>query len=231
MAVVEHLMLLRPCHTPEHLEEYEEILDLLWSLQYRIPQVLCATAGQVDDMVDSRVNVHFLHFRHTNMQAYENCRQHPLFVSTIERVSQASREPVLDLAFQANVPKTMETIFRRGKDFEGDGSVEHVLLLGSSGGASPDAGLTFLDKLCQLAESSLGGAVQCTYGSVVPTGTCKSKFAFLGRFYSPEHLSAFMRTPAYKALSTNDNRLPVCLDGAYSFTSIASSSAGAQRAQ
>ena len=146
---------------------------------------------------------HALHMRFPNTAAASAFMAHSAFSAAAERARQASGKeegegggpsrPPLLAVFSGRVdPPSLETLFRRGPEWES--GIEHALLLSSQGcgrgGGNGDGGGggdgdadadgdggegeqqeaaadLFVSQLRELAESSLVGAVQSTSGRVV----------------------------------------------------------------
>ena len=108
-------------------------------------------------------------------------------------------------------PPSLETLFRRGAEWES--GIEHALLLASTSGegGKEDGGEEggeaaadlYVSQLRELAESSLVGAVQSTSGRIAAAAAASphsATHAVLTRFAAPEQLRAFLELPPVKAL-------------------------------
>jgi len=166
---------------------------------------------------------HALHMRFPTAAAASAFMAHGAFSAAAERARQASEKageggpsrPPLVAVFEGRVePPSLETLFRRGPEWES--GIEHALLLSSHGsGEEGDeegreaAADLFVSQLRELAESSLVGAVQSTSGRVVSQAPSSSQssspqncatHAILTRFAGPEQLRAFLGLPPVEAL-------------------------------
>lgn len=218
------------------------MLDELWSAQYLAPGTLCAFAGEMttaaaapsslSSLSPSTDFTHALHMRFANPAAATAFICHQAFSAALERAKNAAAaggsseipgpRPPLLVVFSARVdPPSLETLFRRGPEWEA--GIEHALLLsddvgqgegreeGTEGGgeAATAAADLYVSQLRELAESSLVGAVQSTSGRVVQAPSSPSSssspphsatHAILTRFAGPEQLRAFLALPPIKAL-------------------------------
>lgn len=175
---------------------------------------------------------HALHMRFPTAAAAAAFMAHGAFSAAAERARQASSggkegcegggpsrpRPPLVAVFEGRVePPTLETLFRRGPEWES--GIEHALLLSSQGaeGGEEDereaAADLFVSQLRELAESSLVGAVQSTSGRVVVSQASSSSssspqncatHAILTRFAGIEQLRAFLELDPVKALLSSD---------------------------
>lgn len=166
---------------------------------------------------------HALHMRFANAAAAAAFISHGAFSAAAERASEASagggsgsppRPPLLAVFCGRVDPPSLESLFRRGPEWES--GIEHALLLrstseGGSGDGDAGAADLYVSQLRELAESSLVGAVQSTSGRVVPPSSpphsassdspqCAATHAILTRFARPEQLRAFLALPPVKAL-------------------------------
>lgn len=234
VTVVEYLLLLqaKPHVDPE---EIEVLLDSLWSLQYMIPSVMYAAAGNITNCtlckkrqrrqqstdvsssssssaegigqvaLDPGMFSHAVHYRLSNRCALETLLLHPLMAAMQDEIhSQCANSA--QLVFEGTVAKRLEALFRRGDEFAS--GVEHILLLqpGSNGGAGADA---FLERLAALAESSVAGGIQASYGAVISCAHTAATHVLMTRFAAQQQIEQLLATPACVAVMQRDARVPV----------------------
>lgn len=215
--VVEYLHLLeaKPDVDPESMDL---LLDSLWSLQYMVPSIMCAAAGPVSNCIVHRQEqgetdspsaagrfTHAVHFRLNNRLALENLQKHPLTSQLQEQVNDLCSTSA-HIVYEGSVAKRLEALFRRGDEFAS--GVEHVLLLQPSSEGAVGADM-FLGKLAALAESSVAGGIQASYGAVICCAHTAATHVLMTRFAAQQQMQQFLQTPACAAVLQQDPRVPV----------------------
>lgn len=127
--VVERVALFRvPPGAPEGAAE--AMLDSLWSLQYQVRGVMCATAGEAVEA--DRPFTHALHMRFPNAQAMEAFQADPQVAGCYASEVEPLCEDFMAVAFEGAVEDDIFPLFQRGDDW--DFGYDHfVLLQGSEG--------------------------------------------------------------------------------------------------
>lgn len=128
----------------------------------------------------------------------------------------AACDSIHTINYDAAVPNELESIFRRGKEW--DIGVECILALSTNNNNNDDDDADeFLVLTQQLGTSSAFGAVQAVFGP------CRSKlthvgneaslqqpdFIFAARFQQPEQLEGFLACPPVAAMIEGDETCPL----------------------
>lgn len=172
--VVEYFMLLE-VRPDLQQEDVLKMLGSMWSLQYMIPQVLCASAGSIL-VVNNRSQgglfnehsdkgagfTHALHFRFGNPEVADAFRQHPTFTKTKKQGVDVMCDRVAELVAVVEVPNDLGAIFRRGGDWEE--GVEHIIVMKAQNGVKKEGVNKYVSHLQELAETSVGGALCSSVG-------------------------------------------------------------------
>lgn len=239
VAVIEYLLLLQaqPGSDPDDMEV---LLDSLWSLQYMVPFIMYASAGNItactlcnkQDVQQQQQQqytqqeaeaaagadpgaqqqqlvpgmfTHAVHYRLSSRSALETLLLHPMMAAMQEQISSRCAASA-QLVFEGTVTKRLEALFRRGDEYAS--GVEHILLLqpGLSGGAGADE---FLERLAALAESSVAGGIQASYGAVISCAHAAATHVLMTRFAAAQQVQQLLATPACAAVMARDARVPV----------------------
>lgn len=168
---------------------------------------------------------HIVHFRCHPPDAVAKVRQHPMYLDCQANVMSTACASSGSLVLGGSVEKDIFLLFRRSDDFAV--GVEYVLGLRRAGDGSSDSqAARLLAQLAALAQSSIAGAIQVTYGpclaySVQPAsgrdadtavataadaGTAAEQsptHVLMARFTSMAGLQAFLATPQFKALTSS----------------------------
>jgi hypothetical protein len=243
--VIEYLLLLQ-AKSGSDPEEMEVLLDSLWSLQYMVPSIMYASAGNItactlcnkqdvqqqqqqqrqtqpevaaaggaaDPSAEQQQEqqqpvpgmfTHAVHYRLDSRSALETLLLHPMTAALQVRISSECATSA-QLVFQGAVTKRLEALFRRGDEYAS--GVEHILLLqpGASGGAGADV---FLERLAALAESSVAGGIQASYGAVISCAHTAATHVLMTRFAAAQQVQQLLATPACAAVMARDPRVPV----------------------
>lgn len=158
--VVDHVVLFK---MKDDLTEEQEkqMLDSLWSLQYQVKNVLCTTVGRLVKKTPEGYT-HALFSRFPNKQAVDEYMESPARWRVAQDLVIPYFHGLLILDFEAEVEDDIETIFRRGDDFQE--GVEHFLFFRFKENVSSDA----IDKFLKAADSlpaKFGELVQLTVGA------------------------------------------------------------------
>jgi hypothetical protein len=221
----------------------EVLLDSLWSLQYMVPSIMYASAGNItactlcnkqdaqQQQQQQQQNqyeaeaagaadpssqqqqqqpvpgmfTHAVHYRLSSRSALETLLLHPMTAALQERISSECAASA-QLVFEGAITKRLEALFRRGDEYAS--GVEHILLLqpGASGGADADV---FLERLAALAESSVAGGIQASYGAVISCAHTAATHVLMTRFAAAQQVQQLLATPACAAVMARDPRVPV----------------------
>jgi len=121
---------------------------------------------------------------------------------------------VATVCFQNAVPNELETIFRRGQEWEA--GLELILALARQPGSSEADADEFLHLTQQLAVSSAFGAVEANFGECMEVlhhagenSIEKPDIMMLIRFQTTDQLSQFVRCPPIAAVLEGDKRAPL----------------------
>jgi hypothetical protein len=238
--VIEYLLLLQ-AQPGSDTDEMEVLLDSLWSLQYMVPSIMYASAGNItactlcnkqqqqqitqqegeaaagaaaDPLAQQQQQqeqlvpgmfTHAVHYRLSSRNALETLLLHPMMAAMQDQISSRCAASA-QLVFEGTVTKRLEALFRRGDEYAS--GVEHILLLqpGDSGGTGADE---FLERLAALAESSVAGGIQASYGAVISCAHTAATHVLMTRFAAPQQVQQLLATPACAAVMARDPRVPV----------------------
>ncbi|KAF6261209.1 hypothetical protein COO60DRAFT_1636954 [Scenedesmus sp. NREL 46B-D3] len=221
----------------------EVLLDSLWSLQYMVPSIMYASAGNItactlcneqDDQQEQHQTqqqavaagsaaadllpqqqqqqqivpgmfTHAVHYRLSSRSALETLLLHPIMAALQDRIS-CQCAASAQLVFEGAVTRRLEALFRRGDEYAS--GVEHIFLLqpGNSGGMGAD---DFLQRLAALAESSVAGGIQASYGAVISCAHTAATHVLMTRFAAVQQVQQLLATPACAAVMARDPRVPV----------------------
>ncbi|KAG2492290.1 hypothetical protein HYH03_009530 [Edaphochlamys debaryana] len=195
-------------------EEQQEMLDVLWSLQYRTPGAICASAGPVvrsasrDGATAPRAAVYY---RFSQQAQAEKFVAGPVFADAKARLIKSSTVSLS--LWKVLVPNDIEALFRRGPAWET--GVEALLVLqptaapavaaGAKGIAAPapapalpmDVVVETVGRLQQTALAA--GCVQVSCGADVMS--LDTKLVWTGRFPSEDGAQRFLRSPVVAELA------------------------------
>ncbi|KAG2423431.1 hypothetical protein HXX76_015302 [Chlamydomonas incerta] len=222
-------------------DEQQELVDTLWSLQYRTPGACCASAGPVVQSVMARESNMApraaVYYRFSSQAQAERFVAGPAFADAKARLL-GSGTVSLSL-WKVTVPNDMEALFKRGPAF--DVGVDLVLMLEPAGaetavaaadeGAEAPAAATVptevvVDVVGRMQRAALAlSAVQVSCGQdVMALG---SRFVWMGRFPQEEAAQRFLRSPVVQELAAAAAAAPDASKPALALTSAAVIEVGA----
>jgi hypothetical protein len=215
-AVLEYLLLLQANETASD-EEITIALDTVWSLQYMARNIVCASAGAITSITSSPSNqapsaaalnfTHVVHFRLMSRGAFEEFMAHPMTAKVMSETIAPLCKQTAQVVFEGLVTKQLEALFRRGEEFES--GLEHVIMM-VPGQANPADAQAFLGQLATLAESSVAGGIQASYGAALCCPHLDGcTHVFMTRFAAKQQIQQFLMTPPCQAVLSHDSRLPV----------------------
>ncbi|PNW73251.1 hypothetical protein CHLRE_14g625000v5 [Chlamydomonas reinhardtii] len=200
-------------------DEQQELVDTLWSLQYRTPGACCASAGPVVQSVMARDSDMApraaVYYRFSSQAQAERFVAGPAFADAKARLL-GSAAVSLSL-WKVMVPNDMEALFKRGPAF--DVGVDLVLMLepaaavspaaaeaavaAAEGSAAPAAAAVPMDVVVdvvgRMQRAALAlSAVQVSCGQDVMA--LDSRFVWMGRFPQEEAAQRFLRSPVVQEL-------------------------------
>ena len=215
-AVVEYLLLLQ-AKEGASAEDIEVALDTVWSLQYMARNIICASAGAITSITYSPSNrapaaaalnfTHVVHFRLMSRGAFEEFMANPTTAKVMTETVAPLCEQTAQVVFEGLVTKQLEALFRRGEEFET--GLEHVIMM-VPGQANPADAQAFLAQLATLAESSVAGGIQASFGAALCCPHLDGcTHVFMTRFAAKQQIQQFLLTPPCQAVLAHDPRLPV----------------------
>ncbi|WPT11243.1 hypothetical protein PSENEW3n2_00000682 [Picochlorum sp. SENEW3] len=220
-------------------EQISEVIDTCWSLQYMVRGPVCGSAGPViTGLVPSGTQSHkatsleqfnnCILFRYASEKSMQDFLNHLKTKYMLDDVAKEKTSAgVATVTFMTSIPNELESIFRRGAEWEE--GYELILGLDRSADGSTDDVEEFLRLTEGLASSSAFGAVQAAHGPVLSVInhtlqpekekeciSCDDQFRcdtiFIARF--PQDSSAvesFLQSPPMQAVIQADTRSPVSL--------------------
>eukprot|EP00884_Botryococcus_braunii_P014845 jgi/Botrbrau1/23361/Bobra.0051s0014.1 len=152
-------------------------------------------------------------------QAARNFLTHPAYIKAHDSNVTLRCERETILVIESGVTPELESIFRRGPDWEL--GLEHITLLQAQGDFDEEEVNLFLGQLSVLAGSSLAGALQTTFGRLASNFTRSIEYSdegkvvddqaavegthmIISRFERLQQLRAFLELPPCEALITDD---------------------------
>ncbi len=224
MTVVEYLLLLKakPDADPQQLLA---MLDELWSLQYVVPSIVCASVGQVltstgappctpaaqaptaSSPTPDPLYTHVIHYRLNNRPALDQFLVHPLYQKMRSHDVDKHTSAAAEVVYEGTTDNDIMSIFRKGEGYET--GLDYYLFMQPGPSMELQASQKFLRKLAELSQSSAAGGVQCSYGTTLSSVHCPCSHVMAVRFQTEEHASMFAATPAVAALLAQDARLPL----------------------
>jgi hypothetical protein len=196
--VVEHVVLFQM--KEDFTDEQEkDMLDHLFTLQYRFRGILAISLGRVVGRTPEGVT-HALYERFPSKETLEQYMQHPARLKVAEELIIPYYNGLIIADFEAEVEDAIETIFRRGDDFQQ--GIEHVVFIKVREGTS-QAGVSRMleafNNLPDQLESSI--LVQLTAGANFSERSNGYTHAMVARLPSEEALDSFSKHPAYVRVS------------------------------
>ncbi|KAI8114587.1 hypothetical protein M9434_002708 [Picochlorum sp. BPE23] len=221
-------------------EQVSEVIDTCWSLQYMVRGPVCGSAGPViTGLVPSGTQSpkatsleqfnNCILFRYASEKSMQDFLNHLKTKYMLDDVAKEKTSAgVATVTFMTSIPNELESIFRRGAEWEE--GYELILGLDRSADGSTDDVEEFLRLTEGLASSSAFGAVQAAHGPVLSVInhtlqpekeeeegiSCDDQFRcdtiFISRF--PQDSSAvesFLQSPPMQAVIQADARSPVSL--------------------
>ena len=219
-------------------EHVSEVIDTCWSLQYMVRGPVCGSAGPViTGLVSAGTGSH----QATSLEQFNNCilfryaseKTMQDFLSHLKTkymLDEVAKEKtsvgVVTVTFKTHVPNELESIFRRGAEWEE--GYELILGLDRSTDGSTDEDIEeFLQLTEGLASSSAFGAVQAAHGPVLDVinhtlqsedilhtydDQFKCEKIFIARFpQDSSTVESFLQSPPMQAVIQGDTRSPVSL--------------------
>ncbi|GIL86644.1 hypothetical protein Vretimale_11534 [Volvox reticuliferus] len=182
-------------------EEQQELLDTLWSLQYRTPGACCASAGPVvqsaarDRSAAARAVVYY---RFSSQVQAERFVAGPVFAEAKARLLGTGN---VSLAlWKVLVPNDMEALFKRGPAFET--GVDLVLVIQPTLPQQPPAMDVIVELMARLQRTALAAnSVQVSCG--VDVMSLDPQYMWMARFPQEECAQRFLRSPAVAELATD----------------------------
>lgn len=221
-------------------EQVSEVIDTCWSLQYMVRGPVCGSAGPViTGLVPSGSESHkatsleqfnnCILFRYASEKAMQDFLNHLKTKYMLDDVAKEKTSAgVATVTFKTSIPNELESIFRRGAEWE-EG---YELILGldqsADGSTDKDDVEEFLRLTEGLASSSAYGAVQAAHGPVLNVinhtlqpeedkgDSCDNQFRcetiFIARFpQDSSTVESFLQSPPMQAVIQGDARSPVSL--------------------
>jgi hypothetical protein len=217
--------------------QISEVIDSCWSLQYMVRGPVCGSAGPIVTAItqsnQDRMKQfnHCMYFRYASESAMEQFMGHLKTKYLLDEVSRTkTTSGVVSIQYSTAVPNDLESIFRRGAQWEE--GYEVLLGLVDAEGSNPEDIDEFLRLTSDLAQSSAYGALQAATGPVTTAevkhhtlnpsrdeeiqlaSEAQEQFEcnriFMARF--PSDLSvveSFMNSPPLQAILAGDERSPV----------------------
>eukprot|EP00877_Chromochloris_zofingiensis_P003522 jgi/Chrzof1/13170/Cz07g22180.t1 len=183
-----------------------------------IPSILCAAAGPLSyrgfsgvpqeqsPSSDAPSFTHAVHFRLPANVSPDHILQHPLHKQAFQGAVQQLCLSSAQLVFQGCVANQLEALFRRGEEYEV--GIEHIMLMHTDASRESESDM-FLSRLATLAESSVAGGLQSSYGKAIFSSSISPTHVFMTRFATEQQVGLFLQTPACLAALQQDKRLPV----------------------
>ncbi|GLI67641.1 hypothetical protein VaNZ11_011890 [Volvox africanus] len=181
-------------------EEQQELLDTLWSLQYRTPGACCASAGPVvksasrDSNAAARAAVYY---RFSSQVQAERFVAGPVFAEAKARLLGTGN---VSLAlWKVLVPNDMEALFKRGPAFEA--GVDLVLVMQPASPQQPPAMDAIVELMGRLQRTALAAnSLQVSCG--VDVMSLDPRYMWMARFPQEDCAQRFLRSPAVAELAT-----------------------------
>lgn len=216
--VYESLTLLQSVSLPG---EAAAMLDDVWSAQYLVPGPIVGCAGPLIAFESSSEATysHAVFFRFGRECTRSTFQQHPIVIDIIGNKAGPLCDSMMTFNFEGAVPNELESIFRRGTDWEV--GVECILgLVGRDDDQTEEEIIEFLSLTQQLASSSAFGAVQATFGPctevIIHKGGSsamvleKPAYILSLRFQEIDQLEGFLRCPPIASMiECNDESAPI----------------------
>ncbi|PNH09485.1 hypothetical protein TSOC_003882 [Tetrabaena socialis] len=181
-------------------EEQKELLDTLWTLQYRTPGACCASAGPVLQSAtrDGAGSLQAaVYYRFSAQAQAERFVAGSAFADAKARLL-GSATVSLSL-WKVLVPNDMEALFKRGAAF--DTGVDVILSLEPAAGAEAPAVDLIVETVGRLQSAAMAvNSVQVSCGADLLSMT--SKLMWMGRFPQEESAQRFLQSPAVVELSS-----------------------------
>ncbi|EFJ46474.1 hypothetical protein VOLCADRAFT_92979 [Volvox carteri f. nagariensis] len=179
---------------------WNQLLDTLWSLQYRTPGACCASAGPVvqsasrDGSAAARAAVYY---RFSSQAQAERFVAGPVFADAKARLL-GSGSVSLSL-WKVLVPNDMEALFKRGPAFET--GVDVVLVLQPASQEQPVATDVLVELVGRLQRAALvANSVQVSCGADVMS--LDTQYMWMARFPQEDNAQRFLRSPVVAELAT-----------------------------
>lgn len=187
----------------------KDLIDTLWSLQYRTPGTVCASAGRARTVlpppssldaaaVDAAVQA-AVFYRFSSQLAAERFIAGPAFASAKAELMR-SHSALRLLLWKVFVPNDMEALFKRGPAF--DAGLDLVLLLQRAPQAEAEA---FRMTVSELQAAALSGGPDGTSAAVqvsagVDVLSLDERYVLMARFTREDHARRFLASKAVAEL-------------------------------
>ena len=153
---------------------------------------------------------HAVLFRYGQDRVMQSFLGHGCTVEILEKAVETTAVTLSTLTFSTSVPSELESIFRRGSEW--DEGYEFIARVGVQEGASAEDAREFLDLTQQLAMSSAFGAVQAVSGRCSTDDddcTTSVDFMVLARFQTKQQVEAFVQCPPVAAMMSGNELSPL----------------------
>jgi len=204
--VVEHVVLFKAKEDAEK-DALKKMMDGLWSLQYRIPNVLYIDVGEVmEGEKHSEGYTHVLFVRLRDKEALKAYADHPQHLEVVEDLVKPNVVGILALDYVGQVLDDIGPTFHKGRDWEEGYNHIRLLKFADKHRAKADAFLSRYEDLTFLASEL---PLQITAGENFSHGRCQGyTHGTMARFTMEEELKAFKEHPStISALKSIDDML------------------------
>lgn len=193
-SVVEHVVLFRAKEDASK-DALGKMMDSLWSLQYRIPNVLYIDVGEVlEEAGGSDGYTHALFVRLTDKSALETYAKHPLHLEVVENHVKPNVQGVLALDYVAEVLDGIGPTFHKGRDWE---EGYNYIRLFKFAEKDPQLVEDFLSKYEDLTFLASELPLQITVGKNFSLDRCNGyTHGSMARFTNMEELDSFIHHPS-----------------------------------
>ena len=151
------------------LTQIRSVQESLWSVQYAIPGVVASFFGSVPECRchDDRTFDFAIVFRFSNAAACKNFLENERFSTLLKTSFQEASSDLLTFTIQQHVMNDLETIFRKGPQFEE--GCDHVIVTQLAESQNAEDAIQFLSVLGEVTTQSEIGASSTSLGTLVET--------------------------------------------------------------
>jgi len=187
--VVEHVVLFK-AKEEAGKDVLKKMMDGLWSLQYRIPNVLYIDVGEaMDEEKDSKGYTHALFVRLRDQEALEAYAKHPQHLDVVENLVKPNVVGILALDYMGAVLDDIGPTFHKGRDWEEGYNHIRLFKFADEHRTLADAFLSKYEDLTFLASEL---PLQITTGENFSPERCQGyTHGSMARFTNEEELRAF----------------------------------------